>query len=118
MADPAPLCPQAGGDQAAVGLSVRQVDALALKHGLRQGLGHFLRVGRIAHLLQLQTHTRDPSQEHLQTQPIVIGLALGIFAQQGQQRTEGGIQRTAWCQGLLVDHRHFVLVDQLLCGLD
>ncbi|MCY1506411.1 hypothetical protein D9M68_406610 [compost metagenome] len=70
LADAVPFRAEAGGDQAAVGLGIAQVDALAREHGLRQGLGHRLRIGGVAHLLQLQTDPRHPGEEGLQAEAV------------------------------------------------
>ncbi|MNL10474.1 hypothetical protein D3C87_1312730 [compost metagenome] len=114
LADAVPLGAEAGGEQAAVGLGVGEVDAVALEHALRQGLGHRLGIGRVAHLLQLQAHPGDAVEEGLQAQALAVVLAVDVFAQQGQQRAKGGVQWAAAAGHALIDHRHWLLAEQLL----
>ncbi|MNF63162.1 hypothetical protein D3C84_448560 [compost metagenome] len=114
LANPAPLRAQAGGEQAAVGLGLGQLDALALEHALRQGLGHGLRVGGVAHLLQFQAHAGDLGEEGLQAQAVVAAHAFRLFAEQRQQGPEGGIQRPARALCLLLDDGRLVLRHQVL----
>ncbi|EPA92189.1 hypothetical protein PG5_66430 [Pseudomonas sp. G5(2012)] len=118
LADTAPLRPEAGGELAAVGAGVGEVDAFALEHRLRQGLGHVLRVGGVVHLLQGQAGARDLVEEGLQAQALVIALAFGGLAEQGQQRTEGGVQGAFGPLLRLLDQRRRRLGDQLLCRVD
>ena len=77
----APLGAQARGNQASVGLRIGQVDALALKYGLRQHLRHGLRVWGVGDLLKLQSHAGDAGEEGLQAQVVTAGSAFGGFAQ-------------------------------------
>ena len=109
-----PLGTEAGGNQTAIGLSVGQVDAVALKHGLRHGLGHFLRVGGIADLLQLQSYPSDAGEERLQAELFIAARVFLGFAEQRQQRAEGGIQRAARTEAQLINGWRGVLFDQLL----
>ncbi|MNO90584.1 hypothetical protein D3C76_821080 [compost metagenome] len=118
LADAAPLRAEAGGELAAVGAGVGEVDAFALEHGLRQGLGHVLRVGGMVDLLQGQASARDLVEEGLQTQAFAVVLAFGGFAEQGQQRTKGGIQGAFRSLQLLLDQRPWGLGDQLLRRTD
>ncbi|MNY03395.1 hypothetical protein D3C86_1360090 [compost metagenome] len=85
-----PLLAEAGGNQAAVVTGFGQVDRLALEHRLGNSLGHGLRVGRIGHLLQTQTHLRHPGQIRLEA----LGLGSGAtLVHQRQGRAKGRIQR-------------------------
>ncbi|MNT30290.1 hypothetical protein D3C72_1660780 [compost metagenome] len=54
---------------------------MALENGLRQGLGHRLGIGRVAHLLQLQAHPGDAVEEGLQAQAFVVVGIVGVFAE-------------------------------------
>ncbi|MNX77301.1 hypothetical protein D3C86_1088390 [compost metagenome] len=90
---------------------------MALEHALRQGLGHRLGIGRVAHLLQLQAHPGDAVEEGLQAQALAVVFVFGVLAQQAQQRPEGGVQRTDATGHGLVDRGHLVLGQQLLRGL-
>ncbi|MNR44159.1 hypothetical protein D3C85_1628670 [compost metagenome] len=70
-------------------MGVGEVDALALEHALRQGLGHFLWIGRIAHLLQFQAYPGDAIEERGEAQALGV---FALFADQGQQGAEGFVQ--------------------------